>query len=312
MIDVLIYDAVGAFATRDMVRGGSDLHVTQLAETLAESGLEVVVCRGGREGVVIDRGVIYAPAHRAEDARARAVVLWRASERPAGLKADRFVVHATDLYTHWMDVHAELLASGKARLVAVSWWLAEQFPHARDRVVIPPMLEGLDGPLPEKDEDLFVFASAPWKGLEDSQDLWKRRIAPALSQAHLEVVGVGYGGSPAPSPEAYRRKIAEAAGVFYVNMVPETYCTLAAMAARYKTRFHCLVTGEPSGLAEAADLMYVTSSAYNFVEDFVETYESPPIWLRDPVLPDLTPSGLRPQWLEALFGDPRNPRREIW
>jgi hypothetical protein len=57
-----------------------------------------------------------------------------------------------------------MLESGRAGLVANTQWQAGLFGFAKERTIIPPMLEPM--PKVKKQRGLFVFASGAMKGFE--------------------------------------------------------------------------------------------------------------------------------------------------
>jgi hypothetical protein len=127
--------------------------------------------------------------------------------------------------------------------------------------------------MPKKVRGKFVYASMPMKGLEDTLIAWRRikRASQALfSHASLDLVLPGrfdFLGDKAPKLTleddglglryvktdliGYRRAIASAEALFYVNRMPETFCCAAALAEAYGTRMHILCLNGFAGIEEA-------------------------------------------------------------
>lgn len=314
MIDIVLYDSLAPFSTRETARGGSDLHLIQLAEQFEAMGYSAVIARG--DGFPIN--VRCLPASFSGNARcipasdimsaspARAIILNRASRLPFGFKADRIVVHALDIYSHAMDCHLPLLTSGRAVLVCVSTWLTHLYPHAKVKHAIQPPIDPLE-PLPPKEPGLFVYASAPWKGLPETLFAWEA-IRPRLPRAaHLKIVSPGYADETAPmippgvewvrdvSPEEYRRIVASAEGLFYVNIAPETYCVLAQMADIYGTRPHILCP-DRAGMIDTSR-RHMSRTFDDFAWDVVRNYGKPPVLIPN----QYTPERIAKRWAEVLF-----------
>jgi hypothetical protein len=324
--DVLIVNAIGPAFTGDSVRldgiGGSELEITQIAEALAARGHKVVVANGVHE-TAESHGVQYVPLSLVAGGKVRALYIERMTARPDGIDAARVVVRATDMPSSAYDRHAVALHGGEMALVCVSEAQAKAFGAfgQKGRCVIPPIL----GDLPDvpKIAGRFVYASAPGKGLAETLATW-RRLKEAhtdeLASASLTIVCPGgYDYLPtiaaadralsvhlvgAPSPEAYRRTIAESVGIFYVSdRFVETFGCFAALAERAGCRVHVLARAGLGGLPEAVtNTRLLTTEPAAFERDFLDAWRRPdsPEWYASTEPRDLSAATLAVEWERVL------------
>lgn len=324
--DVLMVNAIGPGFTGESVRqegiGGSELEVTQIAEALAARGHRVVVANG----VAVageDHGVRYIPFLSCGGYGTRTLYVERGTTLHAipEIRTDRIVIRATDIMCEHYEPHREWMGSGIATLIGVSEWQLEGFRRAVPGVqtlCIPPML----GPTPptERVKGRFVFASAPCKGLAATIAKWRSmwEAYPEMRSAHLLLAMPGHAMGEAPPLSAYdqscrieylgvptideyRRLIASAEGLFYVNEMAETFCCAAAFAERSGTRPHILCRDGMGGIREGAlsgRQGFLTTDERAFEADFLRNLG------RAAVVPegivDRSPEALAPAWEVAL------------
>jgi hypothetical protein len=319
--DVLMYTTIGGSFTGETARtqmlGGSELEMVQIAESLAARGHEVVIANGV-ELPCIHYGVRYVPNHRAGDFIPRkALYIQRMSEWKWMVPSVRLVVRVTDLcaypepFSQWWSVH-------KAAAVCVSRWQADKFTQATERIVINPMLD----PTPETDRipGRFVYASGPSKGLAETLAMWRKLHAEypkemagtellvvnpwpdAASPLTTHAADWGVRFYRTPNVAEYRRVIASAEALFYVNVQTEAFCCVAALAERSGTRPHILCKSEIGGIIDAvashATDVLITKRDDYFAFAILEALGTPPYY---PVhIPDRSRSALVPRWEEAL------------
>lgn len=322
MTDVLLYDSIGGpfslSTTQRKGTGGSELAIVQIGHALAKKGYRVVIAND-RNDVTMEEGVRYVPIDDlGVGDRVRSMVLSRCSPAPEGLAADRIVVLAQDVNHRAYDVHLPILAKGDGILVCISHWQASLFPFAKQRRVITPILDPI--PVVSKEPNLFVYASAAQKGLAPTLYMWrllKSKYESALKDAALMVTTPGYdepdfedieqtpgcewAGSALAPPKA-RELIARAAGLFYVNAMPETFCAVVAVAEAAKTRTHVLCLKGKGALGEALiNTRLVTTSQDQFEIDFMEAWRDPgdPKWYVDKVI-DRSSDRLVGEWEDTL------------
>ena len=321
MSAILLYDTMGGSATGktvgNQITPGTDLHVVQIAEALARKGHEVTVANS-TTGTIYGNGVAYINHEVFNSLPAPsfdAVILHRASRMP-DVETGAIAINATDIYTPAMLTHAHILSHDfNAKLVCVSRWQADQYASfAREIVVIPPMLDSSFMDV-EREHGLFVFASAAFKGLPETLTEWAQAQDAACRPIRLVVVSPGYGGDAralnAPnaerrvvdSPDEYRRWIARAEGLFYVNGgVPETFGLIAAMAERYGARAHIMAKtlgGLPSAMTNP-EILSTTVDAFHSKFQAALRDPADPRWYGQPPYRDLSPDALVNEWEKAL------------
>ena len=337
-IEVLIYDSTphaegDAFTYRTMsVRGvgGSEIEMLQVARALTDRGHKVAIANGAKASFEED-GILYVPN---TDIRqympSRALYIQRASvpRHPVSLTDSvRMIVRANDVYYPGYHAHLGVLSSGRAALVANTKWQADLFPFAKEKIVIPPMLD--PSPAVAKVPGLFVYASGPMKGLDATLAVWRKLHklhGKVLKKAKLHIVSPGWGDFPtltpsdkalgvrfvgAPTPAAYREWIAKAEGLFFINTMPETFCCSAALAERSGTRVHILCKNGFGGIPEAiTNCSLLTDDETRFIQQFMlawQSNENRSQWYAKEV-PDRTPATLATRW-EAALGLPHQEPR---
>jgi predicted O-methyltransferase YrrM len=356
--DVLFVNSVGpgfSFSTTkgQAGLGGSELELVLVAHALARRGHKVVVANGVTSEVTED-GVRYIPLAQAAGMTTRCLYVERMTVPPSGIRTLRVVIRATDICCPPYEVHRPFLESGQAAVVVNTKWQADGFTYAKEKIVIPPALDYDLGsePPPEKVPGRFVYVSAPMKGLEATLEMWrafKRKYdGPSgkkkiLAKAKLIVAVPGfsdfYGDKPktlsdadkmmgisfigSPSLIEYRRLIASAEGLFFVNTMPETFGCCVAFAEKFQTRTHVLCVNGFGGIREAVENgSLITDDPAKFERDFMEAWhskEAPGRWY----VPDRSPDALAPDWesamrlvggsaMPAIFGSaPKRPSSEV-
>jgi predicted O-methyltransferase YrrM/tetratricopeptide (TPR) repeat protein len=330
VVDVLMVNTIGPPFTTESVKtggiGGSELEITQIAREMKRRGRSVVIANGVTERSEHD-GILHIPAASAHGMKARALYVERCSSLgEARIQCQKFVVRATDVYFPGYDVNRYWL-EGPAILAGVSRWQAGLFSYARNKVAIAPML----GPTPpaRRVPGRFVYASAPLKGLDATLDAWRsihRKHGATMKKAKLVIVtpghfdfyadkmpnltdadkamGVSYKGSP--TIEEYRKTIASAEGLFFVNTMTETFCCAAAFAERAGVRTHILCKKGLGGIPEAlTNHSLLTEDPEEFERAFMDAWlsdEGREKWYADPArIPDRSPEKLGDAW-EEVFG----------
>ena len=290
----------------------------QVARALTSRGFKVAVANGVRAPVE-EEGVLFVPNDKYE-LPSKALYLQRMSVLALPLPgAIRVIVRANDVAGAHYDGQRPLLESGRAALVANTKWQAEGFTYAKEKLVIPPILD--ESPQAAKMPGLFVYASGPMKGLDATLAMWRRlhkAHGPVLKKAKLVILSPGRGDFPpispadkaigvrfegVPTPEKYREWIVRAEGLFFVNTVTEVFGCCAALAERSGTRTHILCEAGFGGLLEACVThTLITQDADRFEADFMEAWQSSEgreRWYAKQV-PDRRPAALVDAWIAAL------------
>jgi hypothetical protein len=320
MIDVLITNTLGPGFTRKTTIeegiGGSELEVTQVAHALAKRGHEVVVAVNIPEPIEED-DVQYIPVRAAQGLRTKTSIAWRTSPLPPAF-ADRLYVRATDVSSPPYDVHLAATVFGGATLICNTEWHAKGFAFAKNKVLIPPML---DPTAPaEKVPGRFVYASAISKGLNETIEFWKylKDKHKSFHTATLLIVVPGMSGGSIDldeedmqkyriewsdtKPVAEYRALIATGHLFYVNSFPETFGCVAAIAERAKSRTHIYCFHGKAGIPEAlVNSRLVVTDPKHFEGSVMEAWKDPsnPDWYAAEV-PDRTPEALVARWEEVL------------
>ena len=210
----------------------------------------------------------------------------------------RFVL-CTDLFgTHYSQGTVGMLAC-QTPVVCVSETQAIPFrahrnvldrhrqePFGWDVRVIPNPIptDAYDRTLYRPDPNRFVYASAALKGLRATLEAWRElKRDPVFKDARLRVLSPGYDDSSFAAGlegvqyvgpvqnSAVIDELRQAAGLFYVNDFPETFCLVAAYAEAVGARVHCLVRNG-GAIPETVTSPFVTSDRNTFLNDFKRAF----------------------------------------
>lgn len=254
--DIVLHDGVGvkfndAVVSNDPL-GGSEFVLWQLAGALHRQGLRVLVVernvRGKPERPSNGPHYVYGIP---EPVTCKWLVQHRYSEPAPEIRADRTVTLASDTY-HPVYARPHVVPHP---VVWVSAWQQATFPTTFRGTVIPNPLPDhvYTRPIPAKDPHVFLYASAALKGLDATLREWARlrTETPGLHDARLRVLSPGYDLVPEAAGHVpgvrvvgglpFHKVVAEmdrAAGLFYVNDFPETFCIVAALAEARGARCH--------------------------------------------------------------------------
>jgi hypothetical protein len=325
--DVLFFDTVGAPFTSTSIlsrgTGGSELEIARIATALANRGHSVVVANNVDKVEVCNDDVAYVPhAMAAELWPSKALVITRYSVCPhiwGSPTPKRVAIRATDLACDAYGHHRVMLETSRATLMALTTWHANMFDYAKERVVIPMPL----GPTNDsrKRSGRFVYGSGPVKGLSATIKKWTEMHDkyPELKGIELVLMSPGWGEWPfspgfhdkdlgirfigTPTPAEYQDIVASAEGLFFVNTFTETFCCLAALAERDRTRTHILCKSGFGGIPEAlVNHTLLTDDEEKFERLFMEAYRDPTNekWYADHVV-DRSADVLALEWEKALW-----------
>jgi len=324
--DVIFFDTVGNAFTRESLKtkpsGAAEIAIVKYAHWIAEQGYSVFV-RNETYACDVDGGVVYGNLPQ-EMARCRALVISRYSRIPQNIQADRTIIWSVDADPHCHDHQKHLFEQKLATLVCISPWHATLFPRSWPIRVIPSALpDATYLPNPgenagvgqiKRDPHLFVYCSAALKGLVATLGYWKmlKHKYPELAKARLVVTTPGYdkpdvamiedagaeyiGDLP---PDGVERLLRTAAGLFFVNTFPETFCLAAVLAESVGCRCHILLGKVHGAIPWSVRSPHVTQDPVLFERDFIEAYRSPSLY---PVVRpnDFRMSKVMPEWLDVL------------
>ena len=294
--DVMFYDSMGmpfndAIVAQQAI-GGSEFVLWQLAQEMGRRGLKVLVQLSRHEGaqivyqnVTYRYGSIEQPLeithlihHRYSDQSYESKVTWKTR---SFLCSDVWGQHYADLKS--------MVVPGN--VVCVSQWQSAQFPADWSVTTIA-------NPLPSyvyesrgisRDPRVFVYASAALKGLQSTLTIWQkvRNIYPELQDSRLRVLSPGYDDVVAlclPQHDGVEfvgsvpfhqvlNEFRSAAGLFFVNDYPETFCITAAIAEATGARVHCWMRNS-GAVSETVHSSLVSTSEEAFISDFRNLYKN--------------------------------------
>ena len=327
--DLVICNSIGpgfslSTSRGDKGLGGSELEIVQIAHALARRGHKVIVCNGVDKEIE-EEGVTYLPLDQASGLIARSLWIER-STATQPVRAERVVIRATDINWTAYDHHMPVLRTGAAALCVNTRWQAQGFAGVKEMAIIPPALDfDLGGPPPSRVPGSFVYVSAPMKGLKQTLEMWRAMMTsrhhPPLT---LTVVVPGfsdmYGDKPPelldgddklgirflgmPSLIEWRRLVASAEGLFFVNGMNETYGCAGVFAEHFGTRHHILcLHGHLAGFGESLKTKScVATNEEDFKRQFWEHLgRAPEYFLHSENAPD----ALAPAWEEVLQLTPK-------
>jgi tetratricopeptide (TPR) repeat protein len=292
----MFYDSIGMDFNDDVVQnqaiGGSEFVLWQLAQELGRRGFKVLVQLTRHQGiqnvygnVTYRYGLIKGPLetthlihHRYSDLKYEDKVNW---------KTRSFL--CSDLWGPHYAALGHLVVPGN--VVCVSIWQSSQFPSNWSVKIIA-------NPLPShvyesteirRDPRVFVYASAALKGLASTLTTWQkiRSIYPELQDSRLRVLNPGYDDASALCLPEYEgvefvgsvpfhqvtMEFRSAAGLFFVNDYPETFCLTAALAEATGARVHCWIRNG-GAVSETVNSSLVTTSEESFISNFKELYKN--------------------------------------
>ena len=294
--DVMFYDSIGMRFNDDVVTqhavGGSEFVLWQLAHEMGRRGLKVLVQLSRHRGtqdvyqnVTYRYGAIRQPLeinhlihHRYSDQSYEPKVTWKTR---SFLCSDLWGKHYADL--------ERMVVPGN--VVCVSPWQSAQFPADWSVTTIPNPLPSqvYESTETNRDPRVFVYASAALKGLESTLKMWHkvRNIYPELKDSRLRVLSPGYDDAASlclPQYEGvqfvgsvpFHQVLNEfrcAAGLFFVNDFPETFCITAAVAEAAGARVHCWMRNG-GAISDTVNSPLVSTSEEAFIKDFHNFYKN--------------------------------------
>lgn len=294
--DVMLYDSIGVIFNDEIVAqqaiGGSEFVLWQLAHEMGRRGFKVLVQLSRHRGVqnvyqnvTYRYGAIQHPLeithlihHRYSDLSYIPKVTW---------KTRSFL--CSDLWgQHYADLQSMVVPGN---VVCVSPWQSAQFPaHWSVTTIANPLpMHVYESTEISRDPKVFVYASAALKGLESTLIMWQklRSIYPELKDSRLRVLSPGYDNAAAlcltqkegvefVGSVPFQQVINEfrgAAGLFFVNDFPETFCITAAIAEASGARVHCWMRNG-GAIRDTVNSHLVSTSEDVFIRDFRNLYKN--------------------------------------
>lgn len=324
--DVVYYDTVSAPFSRRLVSsrpsGGSELNHVKIVHGLADAGYSVLVLNNLERGEV-DGGVVYDNYRAVEHdiVRCQTLVISRFSDPwfatddslVRGIRCDRIIMAANDQF---QEFQRSKYIQGSS-LVVHNDWHAANFPAEWPKTIIPAIVPQAIYDLPRvpKNRNKFVYASAVCKGLRTTLREWQglKRAYEELKDAQLYVTtpghdvlsketiesyGAHYLGELAP--DAVVETLRDAAGLFFVNTLPETFCVIAAIAEALGCRCHVWTQAGGAVAETVRTNRYVSSGQKTFRGEFLQAYRFDRYSNTEVLSHDFSPSKVIPMWEEVL------------
>lgn len=287
--DIILFDTVGAaYVGEDLITkgmGGSESQAIFLLEEFVKLGKKVI-CLNNTTVEKEYNGVLYLPNTSTQQYQFKCnhLILHRNSIIPRRIKHKKCYQWVTDNNSPSNLPYYELIDSGKCKLVTLSKYSNNQYPSDWDKHVINFMIPQwvYDYELPQNKSN-FVYASSIMKGYSYTLQNWvylKDRVA-SLKNKSLNVCLPGYDNpqtdiSIAKYDVNYLNTLtfkqvvdllASAEGLFYVNVMPETFCVSAVLAEILKATPYIYCTNGYGALREVLNSDTVTDDIKQFFND---------------------------------------------
>jgi len=315
--------SIDSYRARTQPNGGSELHTVVLAEGLVRAGFSVAVLQPGGS-FVRWAGTDY---YSAQDVAERGIweldcdvlISQRFGQLPRNVSFSRLVVEMHDLPDERAQVPHDFMAQiPGAKTVVHSKYNAELYPGWPGLTIIPAAFEESLYDLPKvarethRKKRTFIYGSAALKGLEPTLQLWGelKRHKSEFSQAKLIVTSPGYDspqfdklrstpGVVFEQPQTLgdmQMRLANADGIFMVNLLPETFGCVQTMAEIAGRPCWALCLNGPGALREVLANPW---SVHTDPQQFVAAI-SQPKWPKVAPARDYRMSTVLPRWLDVL------------
>lgn len=294
--DIIIYDNIGmpfqGSTPLNGALGGSEFELILLAESLAKIGKKVLVLNNN-EFPAFENDVLYYPGYflKEKEFTCQKLIINRYSKLiNDNIKFQNLYVFLQDFYGPEHIAYFEFLQKqySTTKFITVSDTLKNTLPETLNIQTIHNMLPDwvYDVPL-KKNPNKFIYASASFKGLLETVEMWKDfKRHPIFKKAELHVCNPGY---DSVDQELLKKnkinflgnlpfaqvvnEIASSDSLFYVNNIPETFCFVAAIANAVKTKNNILCLRGFGALKEVLPLdKRITDNPQFFVSNIVNRY----------------------------------------
>ena len=287
--DIILFDTVCAPYTGDDLltkgMGGSESQAIFLLEEFAKLGKKVI-CLNNTTVEKEYNGVLYLPNVSVQQYQFKCnhLILHRTSIIPRRIKHKNCYHWVTDNNSPQNLPYYELIDNGKCKLVTLSKYSNDQYPSDWNKHVINFMIPQwvYDYELPQNKSD-FVYASSLMKGYGYTLQYWMylKDKSPSLKNKSLNVCLPGYDNprndiSIANYSVNYLNTLtfkqvvdllARSEGMFYVNVMTETFCVSAVLAEILKATPYIYCTNGYGALKEVLNSNTVTNDSKQFFGD---------------------------------------------
>jgi len=287
--DVILFDTVGipyTGKTREISgMGGSEFQAILLLEELAKLGKKVI-CLNNIKHEYEYNDVLYLPNTKVFEYQFSCthLIAHRTSSIPVAIKHKKFYQWITDNISDSNLPYYDYLENKQCTLVTLSNFSNNQFPHNWNKIVIPFMIPDwvYSYPIPTVKNN-FIYASSLMKGYGTTLGYWKHLKSKGMLQnKRLYVCLPGYDNPKNDigmvdlqidyfGTKTFREVVqimSTCEGLFYVNVVPETFCISAVLAEILKTNTNIYCANGVGALTEVLCCHNVTTDVKQFIEYF--------------------------------------------
>lgn len=313
--DVVIYDSVGTpYTTKTMYNsgmGGSEFQSILLLKELQKRGKKVI-CINNTSQTVLDEDILYIPINESKnyDIKTNNLIIHRMSDVPK-IPHKKAFIWVTDLNGPHTLKHYDILNASKVELVTLCKFHNKLFPNGWIKHTIPFIIpdEVYNYSIPEKSG--YVYASSIMKGYGATNTFWKYlKTQGLLKNKTLSVCLPGYDN---PAGDLSDTKfdinylgslpfskvlevIAKSEGMFYVNVMPETFGISVVLAEILKCT--PIVYGI-NGLGSLTEVIKTKQSIVTDMKDFIDFFKYKKGNIVNDVY-DYRPNTIIEKWLEIL------------
>lgn len=287
--DIILFDTVCLpYTGEDLINkgmGGSESQAIFLLEEFAKLGKKVI-CLNNTLVEKEYNGVLYLPNVYVNQYQFQCnhLILFRSSVIPRRIKHKKCYHWVTDNNGPQNLPYYDLIDSGKCKLVTLSKYSNDQYPTDWDKHVINFMIPNwvYDYSLPSEKSN-FIYASSLMKGYNYTSQYWMycKEKSQSLKNKSLNVCLPGYDNPPEDiSIKNYNinylntltfkqvvELMANSEGMFYVNVMPETFCVSAVLAEILNVTPYIYCVNGYGALKEVLNSDTVTSDFRQFFND---------------------------------------------
>ena len=286
--DVILYDQIGSPYTGHTIEqagmGGSEFQAILLLEELAKQGKNVICLNNVKQQHFVN-GVLYLPNSfvNSNNFKCKNLIIHRYSQPPS-IKCVKAFMWATDLNGPHNLQFYNLFEQNKLNLVCLSEFQNNLFPKNWNKHVIYFMIPDwvYDYEIPKNKKD-FIYASSLMKGFAPTLEYWRfLKLNNLIQNKKLKVCLPGYD-NPKQSlaDENFNieylgslpfKKVVETMagceGMFYVNIMPETFGISVILAELLQTTPYVLGMNGTGSLPELLNNKTVTTDMGVFIDYF--------------------------------------------
>jgi hypothetical protein len=315
--DVILFDTVGTpytGKTREISgMGGSEFQAILLLEELANLGKKVICLNNINEEMEYN-GVLYLPNTKIFEYKfiCDNLISHRTSVVPKLIKHKNFYQWVTDNNSVDNLPYYDLLENNKCKLITLSNFSNTQFPNNWNKTIIPFMIPDwvYSYEIPTVKNN-YIYASSLMKGYRSTLGYWSHlKSKRMLQNKRLYVCLPGYDNPTNDisvtdlqidyfGTKTFREVVhimSTCEGMFYVNVVPETFCISAVLAEILKTNTNIYCTNGVGALTEVLNCHNVTTNMKQFVEYFDDGKPNIPIGCAN----DYKSSTVIKQWIKLF------------